>query len=127
MLSITLAMIGTITVERALREQTERQADENARLVRSLRERKPPGEALSAIEGSISAARSAGRDPRHHHRRGPPPARRGRRHPPPDRRDLPDELLLVSAAGLGRRDRDEFFRVPLSAATTSVRRLIGER
>ena len=53
-LSLTLDMIRTIAAERSLRERSERQAAENSRLVRSLRERQRLVDALSAIERAIS-------------------------------------------------------------------------
>ncbi len=53
-LSLTLDMIHTIEAERTLREQSQRQAAENSRLVSSLRERQRLVDALSAIERGIS-------------------------------------------------------------------------
>ena len=53
-LAMTLEMLRTIEVERSLRELTERQFAENARLLRSLQERQRLMEALSALERAIS-------------------------------------------------------------------------
>ena len=53
-LSLTLDMIRTIEAERTARERSDRQAEENSLLVRSLRERQRLVDTLSAIERAIS-------------------------------------------------------------------------
>jgi len=53
-LGLTLRMLHTLERERAARETSERQAEENARLVASLQERQALFERLSRIQRSIS-------------------------------------------------------------------------
>ena len=53
-LSLSLDIIQTMEAERSLRERSERQTEENCRLIRSLRERQRLVDALSAIERAIS-------------------------------------------------------------------------
>jgi diguanylate cyclase (GGDEF)-like protein len=54
MLELTLTMLRTLQAEHAMREQFERQAAENARLVKSLRQRQRLLERLSVIQRAIS-------------------------------------------------------------------------
>jgi diguanylate cyclase (GGDEF)-like protein len=119
MLSLTLAMMHTIAAERALREQSERQAEENKRLLRELQERNRFVEALAAIEGSIS-------------RRAPlteildtitAEARQLLDGDAATLRlidaDAPSDLLLVAAAGFADEHRNQLWRLPLTDARAS--------
>jgi diguanylate cyclase (GGDEF)-like protein len=54
MLELTLTMLRTLQAEHEMREKSERQADENARLLESLRERQRLLEHLSIIQRAIS-------------------------------------------------------------------------
>ncbi|BCJ54249.1 hypothetical protein Asp14428_57240 [Actinoplanes sp. NBRC 14428] len=53
-LSLSLTMMETLTAERRLREHSDRQAAENARLVRELEARQALVESLRRIEGAIA-------------------------------------------------------------------------
>jgi diguanylate cyclase (GGDEF)-like protein len=111
-LSLTVEMMHTIAAERNLREHSERQAEENARLLRELQERQRLVESLSAIESAIS-------------RRAPleeildtitAMARQLLGSDAASLRivdtDHPADLILVSSAGLDDAEREPRWRAP---------------
>ncbi|HTW06286.1 MAG TPA: EAL domain-containing protein [Acidimicrobiales bacterium] len=53
-LGLTLRMLRILTAERSLHEQSQRQADENAALLRSLRDRQQLLERLSVVQRAVS-------------------------------------------------------------------------